>query len=804
MTQEIQKDQKQTTSREIDYLKIARILLSRWYLIASGVLLGLLSAWFYLWYTPKTYATSGILKFEEKKTELSDLVSVMSNSGRGPANLQSEKFIIQSRELLLNAISSLDYKVSFYLSGRVRSYELYPNKPFQVDILKFESQEFSTDLIGFKPVDQQKFTLTWNSGGKELQRDFRYRTAIQIGKVSFMIRHPGQLNANSAYQFRFNSPESLLARVRNGLKTNETLKNSNIVTVQQTDSNPQFAADILNAVMNEYLNYDRNQKTQSATQMIHFINDQQQYLSAAVKNAEGSLEKYKQNAGILDVGASAGVALSKVSELESQRSLLKIQLMAIEQLKKQITGDKNNVSLNFNLEGVADPLLGILINKMNDLLAARNAVLKTYNSTSQTAAAINSQISEVKTAALQNISASSQRIRKNMDYISTRLSQVNQQVSALPAAEKNMISLRRDFEINEKVYSFLSEKKLEAQINRSAILPGATIIEQAQVNKAPISPDGKEIYRSSAIFGMLTGLGIILFIRVFNPYIYDKEAVENATTVPIIGVIRKFPDKIDADNTQILALSKPRSIFAESVRAVRTNLNFLASEKKSKVICITSEVAGEGKSFVALNLSSTLALIHKKVILIGADLRRPKLHHAFGLSNATGLSNYLVHQSTVEEIIQHTAYENLDFISSGPVPPNPAELLHHERIADLLEQLRTKYEIIMIDTAPVGLVSDSIPLICQSDINLFIIRYGKSKRGAATIPQGLVHEYGLNNMAIVLNAFEENLLQSSYYKNSTSHGTPHYYADYNGYQSSGYYEDEERLKWWDIRSWFRS
>lgn len=804
MTQEKEKEQIKTINREIDYLKIGRILFSRWYIIVSGVLLGLLFAWFYLWYTPKTYATSGILKFEEKKTELSDLVNVMSNSGRNAVNLQSEKFIIQSRDLLLNAIRGLDYKVSFYLSGRIRSYELYPNKPFQVDILNFESKDFSQDLITFKPVNEQTFTLIWNSKGREKQQDFPYHTPIRIGKVDFIIRYPGQINSNISYQFRFNTPETLLTRVRNGLRTNETLKNSNIVTIQQTDSNPQFAADALNAVMNEYLNYDRNQKTQSATQMIHFINDQQQYLSSAVKGSESSLEKYKQNSGILDVGSSAGLALSKVSELESQRSLLKIQLMAIDQLKKQINDDKTNVSLNFNLEGAVDPLLGILINNMNDLLANRNTVLKTYHSTSQAVADINNQISQVKAAALQNISASSQRIQKNMDYLNAQLSQVNQQVSALPAAEKNMISLRRDFEINEKVYSFLSEKKLEAQINRSAILPGATIIEQAQVNKVPISPDGREIYRTSAIFGMLAGVGIILFIRIFNPYIYDKESVEQATTVPIIGVIRKFPEKIDENNAQILALSRPRSIFAESVRSVRTNLNFLASEKKSKVICITSEVAGEGKSFVALNLSSTLALINKKVILIGADLRRPKLHHAFGLSNAVGLSNYLVHQSTVEDIIQHTAYENLDFISSGPIPPNPAELLHYELIADLLTQLRTRYEIIMIDTAPIGLVSDSIPLICQSDINLFIIRYGKSKHSAATIPQSLAYEYGLNNMSIVLNAFEENLLQSSYYKNSTNNGTLHYYADYNGYQSSGYYEDEARLKWWNIRNWFKS
>jgi tyrosine-protein kinase Etk/Wzc len=796
-----EKGQKKLTNREIDYLKIARILLSRWYFVAGSALIGLLIAYVYLWYTPKTYATSGILKFEEKKSELSDLVNVMSNSGRSPTNLQSEKFILQSRNLLLSAIRTLDYKISFYISGRVRTYDLYPRKPLQINLLKFDSLSFYQDLITFIPVDKKTFNLSWSVTGNELQQTFNYNTPVKVGNVDFTIGYPGAMNANTSYLFKFNVPDSFLDRVRAGFRTNEAIKNSNIVTIQQTDSNPQFAADILNAIMDEYLNYDRDQKTQSATQMISFINEQQEYLSSAVKGSERSLEKYKQNSGIMDVSSSANIVLSKVSELESQRSLLKIQLMAIEQLKKQIADDKNNVSLNFNLEGNVDPLLGVLTNNLNNLLTDKNILLKTYNSTSQPVEDINRQILQVKNAALQNINASNQRIQKNINYINAQLAQTNQQVSAFPAAEKNMISLRRDFEINEKVYSFLSEKKLEAQINRSAILPGATVIEQAQANYSPVSPNGKEIYRTAIVLGLLAGVVIIILIRVLNPYICDKEFVESATNIPIIGIIRKFPDRIDEDNSQILALSKPRSIFAESVRSVRTNLNFLASEKKSKVICITSEVAGEGKSFVALNLSSTLALIDKKVLLIGADLRRPKLHKAFGLSNSTGLSNYLVNQSSIEDIIQHTGHKNLDFISSGPVPPNPAELLLNERVSDLLSQLRERYEMIMIDTAPVGLVSDSIPLICQSDINLFVIRYGKSKHNAATIPQGLAHEYSLDNMAIVLNAFEENLLQSGYYKNSPNQGALHYYADYNGYQSSGYYEHEEKLKWWNIRNW---
>lgn len=788
--------QKRSIHREIDYFKIVSILFSRWYLMAATVAIAVLIAYVYLWYTPKTYVTSGILKLEEKKSELSDLVSNMSSSGGSTTNLQSEKFIIQSRSLLLNAIRRLDYGISFYISGRVRDYDLYPRKPLQISYSKSDSLNIFRGAITFRPVDQKTFTLSWNTAGTENKNTFSYNTPVRIENTIFTVKYNGPVNTDISYLFQFNTPEMLLERASEGLRISEAFKNTNILSLQQTDYNPQFATDLLNAIMIEYLAYDQNQKTQSATKMISFIDKQQANLLTAVKGSENSLEKYKQNSGIMDIDASANVALSKISELESQRSLLNVQLIAIDQLKKQITADKDNGSLNFNLEGNVDPLLGTLVGSLNNLLRDKNLLLKTYNQSSATIQDINQQIVQVKNAALQNINASNERIRKNIGYLQDQLAKVDRQTSTLPAAEKDMISLRRDFEVNEKVYSFLYEKKLEAQINRSAILPGATVIEQAQVNFMPVSPNASKIYRTALIFGLLSGIGIIVLIRVLNPYVFNKESVESATNIPIIGIIRKFPYKIDDDNVQILSLTKPRSIFAESVRSIRTNLNFLAPDKESKVICITSQVSGEGKSFVAINLAGTLALIHKKVILIGADLRRPKLHKALGGENSKGLSTYLVGQCSIDEMIQHTSYECFDFISSGPVPPNPAELLQNERIEELLDTLKKQYEFIIIDTAPVGLVSDTIPLICKSDINLFVIRYGKSKHSAATIPEGLANEYGLKNMLIVLNAFEENRLQSSYYKSSLTQGAHHYYADYNGHENSDYYEKEKKKSWW--------
>jgi tyrosine-protein kinase Etk/Wzc len=807
--EETDKVQHKLPSQEIDYFKIIKIFLSRWYWIAGSVALCLIVANLYLWYTPKTFATSGTIKFEDKRSEMSDLVPVVGSADRGPSRVQTEITVMQSGPLLLNAVKQLDYRVSFYIVGRVlnRTNELYPQKPLEVELVRFDSLNFFHDLLTFKPIDKNTFRLSYKSAGRDVQKSFHYNVPFNMGPTVFSIKYPGDIPKTAMFLFKLNVAEEFVGRVRGGLHIAETGKNSNIISLQETDSNPQFAADVLNSLMKEYLIYDKNQRTKSASQMIKFIDDQLAFLSTEVKGSENSIEQYKEHKKILDLGTEAGLVFNKEKDLEAQGALLKVQLLELDQLKQDIVNKKDNVNANFDLGGVVNQPLSEIINRLNSLLAERNSLLKTYNENSQPIQDINQQILQIKNNTLTTINTTRLSIQNKIKYLENQLMPVNQQISALPSTQRDLVNLQRDFEINDKVYSFLSEKKLDAQISTAGILPGATIIDMAQVNLGPVAPNEYAIRRSAIIFGLIIGLGLIFLIRILSPYIYDKETIESLTSIPIIGVIRKFPGEIDEFSSQILAISKPKSIFAESVRSVRTNLSFLASEKQSKVICITSEVAGEGKSFVAINLSSTLSLIDKKVILIAADLRRSKLHKTFHAPNDVGLSNYLAHQCTADDIINHSALENLDFIISGPIPPNPSELLHSERMTTLIAQLKLTYDIIMIDTAPIGLVSDAIPLIRMSDINLFVIRSGKSKYYAATVPQRIVQEYHLNNTVIVLNAFAEDLLHSRYYTTKftgESYGSRYYYySDYSGYESSGYYVDEKGKNWWNIKRWFK-
>ncbi|MDP9046700.1 MAG: polysaccharide biosynthesis tyrosine autokinase [Bacteroidota bacterium] len=807
--EETDKIQHKLPSQEIDYFKIIKIFLSRWYWIAGSVAACMIFANLYLWYTPKTYATTGTMKFEEKRSEATDLITAIGNSDKVTSRVQTEITVLQSGPLLLNAVKRLDYRISFFIVGRVlnRTNELYPEKPLDVELVKFDSLNFFHDLLTFKPIDKKTFSLSYAVGRKEIKQSFHYNVPFMMGPTAFSIRYPGNLPKTAIFLFKLNAPEEFVGRIKGGLRIAETAKNSNIISLYESDSNPQFAADALNAVMKEYLNYDRNQRTKSASQMINFINDQLAVLSSAVKGSENSIEQYKEHKKIFDLGSAADQAFSKAKDLESQQAMLKIQLLAIDELKKDIQSKKENVSLNFNMGGAVDQPVSEAVTGLNNLMAEKTALLKIYNINSQPIKDIDQRILQIKDNALTSINTTRQSIQNKLRYSEQQLRPVDQQVSALPSTQRDLLNLQRNFEVNDKVYSFLSEKKLDAQITSAGILPGATIIDAAQPNLGPVAPDENSIHRSAIIFGLVIGLGLIFMIRILNPYIYDKETIESLTAIPIIGVIRKFPEQIDEFSSQILAISKPKSIFAESVRSVRTNLSFLASEKESKIICITSEVAGEGKSFVAINLSSSLSLIDKKVILIAADLRRSKLHKTFRAPNDVGLSNYLAHQCTAEDIINHSELEHLDYIISGPIPPNPSELLHSDRMKVLIAQLKLTYDIIMIDTAPIGLVSDAIPLIRMSDINLFVIRSGKSKFYAATVPQRIVQEYHLNNTVIVLNAYAEDLLHSRYYTTKftgESYGSRYYYySDYSGYESSGYYIDDKGKNWWNISRWFK-
>ena len=450
-------------NQEIDYFKIANILLSRWYWIVGSLLLCLILANVYLWYTPKIYSTAGTMKFEEKKSEISDLVggAPASSDRSNTSRIQSETIVLQSNPLLLSAVKQLDYRLSFYVVGRVlnRTNELYPQKPLNIELLRFDSLNFFHQLITYRPLNKSSFKLSFDNAGKKTENIYYYNIPFTLGPTAFLIKYPGELPVTAAYLFRLNTPESFIGRIRGGLHISEVIKNSNTISLQETDLNPTFAADILNAIMKEYLVYDRAQRRQSASQMIAFIDHQLNFLSDKVKGSGNNIKDYKDNKKIMNVGSASEAAASQEKELMTQRATLKVQLIAIDQLIQQVVKEKDNLNVSFTLPEVADGQLTEAITRLNNLIAYRNTLLKQYISTAQPVQETNQQILLIKSDALNALNETRLLIQNKLKFLDTQISPVTQQISEMPGAERDLTNLTRDFTTNDKVYSFLSEKK---------------------------------------------------------------------------------------------------------------------------------------------------------------------------------------------------------------------------------------------------------------------------------------------------------------------------------------------------------
>jgi tyrosine-protein kinase Etk/Wzc len=782
---------------EISYRKVLQVLLSRWQWVVYTTCIALLFAYISLLYTAPSFSTRATLKFEEKRSEISELMNVRSVYDRSD-KLLSEQFVIRSREVLLNALINLDYPISFFEAGLIRETDLYPQTPLQINISANEQLKHSPKTFKFLAKTKTAFTLQYEEGGSYGSHNYKIGDVISVDGLTFKVvsfSYPSESKA--AIIFHFNTPEELLSRVDAGLKMNEN-KNTNILTFNQIDQNATFARDILNSILNEYQQYDRRQKTESATQTIDFISQLQAQMADVVKKSGSNFEQFKVQSQMLDISGTTKKVTAQLETFEKEKSNIELERLMISQLEKDVLDNKNSNAINYNLQGIADPLLTALLSQYNLLLMKKQQELLTFKASSSSVQELDSQLLQVKLSIKSNIAAQLKKNKEASVFLDQQTDQIAGTFNRIPKTEKNFINLQSAFDINQKVFAYLSEKKLEAQISKASITRSVIIVDRATINNVPIVPIPQTRITTAAVIGIISGLGLIFLVRLINPFIRDVEGISSLTKTPVVGIIRKLPGKHPKRMPSVLPASMilEDSAFYESVRAVRTSVSYIAPEKTCKVICITSEVSNEGKSFTAVHLAKTLCLIDKRVLVIAADLRKSTLHQTFNLSNDVGLSSFLNGTANTEQIVLSTGDANLDFVSAGPTPVNPSELIHSFRMKDLIGALRTRYDYIVIDCAPVGLVSDAIPLIKCSDINLFIIRAGVSRQTAALIPEALSREFELTNLFIILNSFENETLYSSYYKGLNQ---PSGY--YNAYLKPQYYNEQYRLKDTPKRSW---
>jgi tyrosine-protein kinase Etk/Wzc len=747
--------------KELNYGRIAGTLLSRWYWIAACLIIAVLAAWLYLSLIHPRYSANTSLMLNEKKSDISQILSSSddSKSTYESFNLtQSATFIIQSNAFLTRAVSRLNYRYSFYVKDLWSYEELYPESPFHIEIIKQDTAGFYSGLFTIRKEGKGRFKLSYPEP-EENSRSYNYGDTIQAQGLLFRILS-SYATEDQDYYFRFHTKESLVARTAGALSLDA--QNLNILSITHTDVNPYFSADILNSIAKEFVIYESYQRRLSASQRLKFIDDQLDTLSKQVNLSAIDLETFKKQNNLDNLPAKLQADITKLAQQQTQKEQLNIERLAINRLQDQIAANDTKAMLNFNLEGTIGALLSSLVVKLNDQIFDRDDKLTKYTPNSSPVLDIERKIQETKQAIVSNIRQLRERNEDNQRYLDAQINSSKSTLDALPSDAKDFINLQTEYTIKQKIFSSLTEERLKSSIELSAIEPGASIIYAAAPSNQAVWPVSKRIYMIAILAGFAAGICFIFLARYSNRHIRDVGTVGSLTNIPILGLIRKL-DKSpsDAVNYHLPLIENPESLFSESVRSLRNNLVHILSKTQGKVICISSELSEEGRSFTAMNLASALSQLEKKVIIVDSDLRKPiaeKLN-----SEEIGLGAYLANYKSLTAVIKHTGVINLDIIPSGVVPPNPAELLQNVRMEELLSFLKNIYDYVVVDTSPIGVVSDAIPLIEKSDINLFVIKSGKSKLDATSHIEKIAADYNLNNFFIVLNAFKENPLYQPFY-----------------------------------------
>lgn len=741
--------------QQISYLKTFYIVWSRWYWIVAAILISIGLGSSYLALKPGIYAVNALVKFEEKKTEISELVNIRNNYDRSNKTT-SEQLVIRSKQILSAAVEQLNYHISFYKGHWFKQVELYPFQPLSISITGKPAENANPTLFKFSYVDTNHYNLAYTYKDQDYEENHAYGELLNVFGLRFSI-DAFISGADNLIYFHFPSKNELLSRIDAALKVTEH-PNTNLLTLYMLDENPVFATDALNAVLRTYLKFDKIQRTTALSQTKNFIDTLLQSMSAAVNLSGSRVAAFKTTSEFIRTLENTINAYEKLYLLKQQQQQLTKtngSLMLIEKSLETYTSDQL-------LKQETDHQLNALINQFNDLQLKKTDALNFYTPNSPTVVRISKQLNTLTENIIQKIRQLDEENRTSRQYVNQQIKQINTELIANPSTEKALLGLEAQFQVDQKIYSYLSEKKLETQISNAAVVPAAIVIDWARHPSKPIYPIAKQVYSLAVCIGCISGTGLIYLFRRLNPYIQHEENVKALSQVPIIGRITK----LDLNPPGMIPmLVNPGSVFSESIRAVRSNLSFMAPSELHKTICITSETSGEGKSFLALNLSAALSLLGKKVLIIAADLRKPDLQERLNISSNHGLSNYLSGQSDWKDVLHTTPFAKIDCILSGPIPPNPAELLHTDKMLQLMHTLKSIYDYVIIDTAPLGLVTDGIPILQMTDITLFVIRSGISRQEAALNPERIQKELNLPHVALVLNAFKNDKLYSNYYPN---------------------------------------
>jgi tyrosine-protein kinase Etk/Wzc len=769
---------------EIDLRLLFGSIRKKWHYFIFSFIIFVIGAFLYTRFTLPVYeATSSVLIKDSKNTS-KNIEDILTGDLLGNTkNIATEIGILRSRSVLEETINELNLGVSYFDKSSIFSYPVYKNAPFSVSVSRVNDGVYDEEFK-LTPIDENTFQLQLDADNRAFHYTYNnkhnygdeIRTpnfTITISKNDFTFDN----TQKTKYAFVINSMNKLLAYYNEKMKIEPINKDATIVTISVQDKIKDRAVDFLNTLGKVYINRDVKDKSSVAALTLKFVDEQLEEISKTLNATELDLQKFKESKGTVNLSEESKAYLERVTSVDESRVKAEIDLKSLDYLYDYITSNLDLESLSPSTLNNPDPTLVELIAKLKELQNKRKSL--SYGSSAQSPAlrVIDEQIEQTKRSLVESINNLRNLTKTGLQGINVQLSKYENDIRKIPNIERELLAIQRNFTVNENIYVYLLQKKAETGIAKATAVSDNKVLDTATVNDIPVIPNRKAVVIITLMLILIVPLLIILLQSYIRNTISNREDIEKMTKTPIIGVVGHH-----TTGERLVVSTKPKSSIAEAFRSIRANLMFFGLSDQHKIVLITSSVGGEGKSFSTLNLAAVLSLQSHKVIIVGMDLRKPQLVQDLGVSNDIGVSTYLIGKSSLESVICKTNVPGLDIIPAGPVPPNPAELLAKKETINLMNELREMYDYIIIDTPPVGIVSDAMMLMNLADINIFILRENYSKKDYIKTINTYYTAGQVKNICILLN-------------DAGNHQRYGYGYGYSyGYHGYGYYDEDSKPK----------
>jgi capsular exopolysaccharide synthesis family protein len=739
---------------EIDIEKLYAVLGKSWLWILFIVLCTNLSAYLVIRWTKPLFESYSDLKLNIKND--ANMVGFLEvNNEQNINNLSGEIELLKSKLFFDKVIKTLDLDISYYAVGNILEDEKYRSPLFRVEYTLLDTWAYDKQFT-VAISNKDEFILGYPDKSRIPDQVCRFGETVQNEHFAFrltMNRLPDKVDENQLYSFKINSLNSLLIYLENNIKVEPLNLTANTIRISFKDHNRYKARDLVNAIDTIYLTYTKEEKNKANQQKIDFLDNQLLLTQGRLEDYESYFESFTIRNKTTDVQDDLNNTIKAITALDSQNVFLEKKLTNIHQYQSSVDDQAGEPEPLLQFSSYNEDI-NTALSVLDDLVKKRELLKISYNENTFAVIKVDQEINLVKEQLESYLQVYEKELLSEQLVINSKRLTLEKRLRTLPAQGTEFTSNQRNFSLYEEFLLTLMQLKADFQVAQAGTVTDFVILSAAVLPNTPVSPNRLIIYGLGVASGLIFSFFFVGIRYALHNKITSQTELERITALPILGVVAEY-NKEKMDLSRLIIHNNPKSPVSESLRSIRTNMEFLRISEGPKIISFTSTVSGEGKTFLAINLGGIISLSNPKVLLVDMDMRRPKIHLAFNQGPVNkGLSTILINKHSFKECVLPTELEGLDYLPAGPTPPNPSELIMGQEVDHLFEEMKLQYNTIILDTPPVGLVTDGILAMRKADIPIYVIRADYSRKDFVNTLNRMAKTNRFRNLSIVLNAVQ--------------------------------------------------